>query len=116
VTDRAAELGAPPIVIHDGARYNHLHWLIDGIPQPAGQATIEIMMDADHTATAVYGIQRWTLSVQSSLVSGISVTGDATGQTPYDQAFDDQTPVTLINATPMLFHGGHLYRPCAKIS
>jgi len=49
-------LDEPLNIIHGGKSYNFLYWLIDGVPQPRGCTSVDILMDADHTATAVYNL------------------------------------------------------------
>jgi len=43
-------------MMHGGSSYNFLYWLIDGVPQPRGCTSVDILMDADRTATAVYNL------------------------------------------------------------
>ena len=48
-------------------------WMIDYIEQPAGQRTIQITMDADHSAMAVYEAPVPTLTVTSAPITGITI-------------------------------------------
>jgi len=49
-------LDSPVNIMHGGSSYNFLYWLIDGVPQPRGCTSVDILMDADRTATAVYNL------------------------------------------------------------
>ena len=84
---------APAVADQAGKRYNFVVWKLDGQPAPAG-TTLTLTMDADHTATAIYEIQKHTLAIQSS-PSGITITGDQPGTTDYTATCDDQQVVNL---------------------
>ncbi|HUU95429.1 MAG TPA: dockerin type I domain-containing protein, partial [Phycisphaerae bacterium] len=47
-------LWAPKLVVVQNARYKLLRWTLDGADQPPGQASLQLVMDAPHTAVAVY--------------------------------------------------------------
>jgi len=49
-------LDSPLNIMHGANSYNFLYWLIDGLPQPRGCTSVDILMDADRTATAVYNL------------------------------------------------------------
>jgi len=49
-------LDSPVNIMHGGSSYNFVYWLIDGVPQPRGCTSVDILMDADRTATAVYNL------------------------------------------------------------
>jgi len=88
-------LAAPPAATDGGVSYNFVRWTVDGADQPAGQCAIEITMDSAHTAAAVYEIQTHTLTVQSTPITGIEITGDKPGVTDYAAVCDDQEVVEL---------------------
>jgi len=53
----AVTLGPVSAAIFSGGNfYNFLYWLIDGQPQPHGQTTVQITMDASHAAEARYNL------------------------------------------------------------
>jgi len=43
-------------IVSDDQLYNFVYWMIDGVPQPRGCTSVDIVMDADRTATAVYNL------------------------------------------------------------
>jgi len=49
-------LDSPLTILSGGNSYNFLYWLIDGAPHPRGCTSVDILMDADRTATAVYNL------------------------------------------------------------
>ena len=49
-------LDSPFNIMDSGNSYNFVYWLIDGVPQPRGCTSVDILMDADRTATAVYNL------------------------------------------------------------
>ncbi|HUW31028.1 MAG TPA: WD40 repeat domain-containing protein, partial [Planctomycetota bacterium] len=81
ILDTVADLSAPSMV-RDG-RYTFVRWLVDGVEMPLGQQEVQITMDADHTAIAVYQTETPLLTVQSSPVSGITISGGKPGTTEY---------------------------------
>jgi len=48
------ELSVPPIVTRNGKTYTFAFWMVDDEPMPRGQAILNLGVDADHTAMAVY--------------------------------------------------------------
>jgi len=49
-------LDEPLSIVSDDQLYNFVYWMIDGVPQPRGGTSVDIVMDADRTATAVYNM------------------------------------------------------------
>jgi len=49
-------LDSPLNMMQGGNSYNFVYWMIDGVPQPRGCTSVDILMDADRTATAVYNL------------------------------------------------------------
>ena len=47
-------LEAPVITVVESASYRFVRWILDGIDQPDGEATVAILMNAGRTAEAVY--------------------------------------------------------------
>ena len=88
-------LTAPTAHIDGGVRYNFVNWTLDGVDAPAG-LELAVTMDADHTAVAVYEIQTWTLTVESSPITGVGIAGGKPGTTNYTATCNDQDSVTLI--------------------
>ncbi|HUW32496.1 MAG TPA: discoidin domain-containing protein [Planctomycetota bacterium] len=88
-------LTAPTAHIDGGLRYNFVNWTLDGVDAPAGP-DLAVTMDADHTAVAVYEIQTWTLTVESTPITGVGITGGKAGTTNYTATCNDQDSVTLI--------------------
>ncbi|HUW30215.1 MAG TPA: hypothetical protein VM223_01245, partial [Planctomycetota bacterium] len=80
----AVDLNAPPRTTIDGFAYNFVRWMLDGASQADGAAALQITMDAAHTVVAVYQAEPTSiLTVGSSPVPGISITGDKLGTTNY---------------------------------
>jgi len=92
-------LTAPLTVTDATVRYDFVRWIVDGTDQPIGQTDVQITVDADIAATAVYAVRTHTLTVLSMPVSGVVVTGNRPGTTPYAATCDDQQLVTLTAPT-----------------
>jgi len=86
---------APDSAIVEGKHYSFLHWTVDGQPVAPG-TSLAIVMDSNHTVVAQYQIRTYTLTVQSSPVPGMSITGDKPGTTNYTEICDDHDLVTLV--------------------
>ena len=71
-----------------------MRWIVDGINQPDLQTSIAVTMSADRTAVAQY-FRHCTLSVRSSPITGVNISGDSPGKTDYSFLFDHQQTVTL---------------------
>ena len=87
-------LSAPEAAIIDSVTWTFVRWVKDGVNQPDGQASVQVAMDADHALVAQYE-QRLILSVQSTCITGVPITGDKPGTTNYTAACDDLEVVTL---------------------
>ena len=77
----------------DGGHYRFMNWKLDDDEQPAGEKALAVTMDIDHTAIAVY-LRTWTLTVQSTPITGVGIIGDTPGTTDYASTCDDQKSVT----------------------
>jgi len=88
-------LTAPSMHSAGGVQWLFVKWTVDGADRVGNP--ISITMDAHHTAVAVYQQQvtTWTLSVQSSGVAGVSITGGKPGTTDYTATCADQQVVSL---------------------
>jgi len=71
---------------------------------------VQINVDADTTATAVYAVRTHTLRVLSLPASGVDVTGDKPGTTPYAATCDDQQLVNLTAPTTLPGGSSRTYR------
>ncbi len=87
---------------------NFLKWLVDGIEYTTRE--IQITMDDNHTAQAVYQSATYSLSIQSS-PSGVDITvtppdnnGDGDGSTNFNRTYNSGTSVIL--TAPTSFAGG----------
>jgi len=87
-------LTAPATVTVGAQRYDFVQWTGDG--SPAGQ-DVAVTMDDDKTVTAEYALRQHTLSVQSTPVAGISITGDRPGDTNYTASCEDNETVGLVD-------------------
>ncbi|MFI5384897.1 MAG: hypothetical protein ACHQ50_02145 [Fimbriimonadales bacterium] len=83
-----------------------LYWSEDGTALTAGQTTLQLTMNSNHTATAVYG-SPYTLSVQSqNPASGVSVTvspndnnGIGSGSTSFSLTYNPGAQVSVTAPT-----------------
>jgi len=96
-------LSAPAIASAGGIDYGFIRWVIDGQPQPPGQAVVSIKMDDDRTAVAVY-FRSARLGVTSSPFSGLHLSPNHAELTPYERVY--YAPATVPFSTPLnIFHG-----------
>lgn len=93
------DLTAPATSSSGGAEYGFTRWLVDGAEMPEAQAAIQITMDADHTAVALYEMQSFVLTVRSIPLAGAGITGDKPGVTDYTAYCDDQEVINLTSPT-----------------
>ena len=91
-----ASLTAPGTMAIGQSDYVFLRWKVDGADRPLGQTIIMIIMDAAHTASAVYEPAKRTLTVQSTPVAGVNVSGDKPGTTNYTATCDDNQTISLV--------------------
>jgi hypothetical protein len=69
-------LTAPSVVlVSDGIRYKFCYWDVDGTPQDIGVNSINVFMDANHTATAHY-INQYYLSVKTDPPEIATISGE----------------------------------------
>ena len=110
VCDQGEEVGlsAPPVHTIGTVRYDLVHWIIDGVPQPGQQADVAFTMDDSVTAEAVYSVRQWTLTLLSAPFTGIGITGSLQRETVCTEILDDQTQRTL-TAPPEIQAGGRSY-------
>ena len=101
----SATLTAPPNVMVGQTKYNFLNWRVNDTDQTAGALTVNVRMYSNLTATALYGNQDFTLTVQSTPVTGIAITGDKPGTTTYAASCAPGLPVVL-QAPPTVTSGG----------
>ena len=85
-------LTAPATVMVGDVRYDFVQWTGDGV---AGGQDVQVTLDGDKTVTVHYAIRQQTLDVQSTPITGASITGDKPGTTNYSAACDDQQVVNL---------------------
>ena len=62
----------------DPAGYTFSYWTLGGVTQPAGRKAVTFTMTASMTAAAQYTANTYTLTVQSSPLTGLSI-GSSTG-------------------------------------
>ena len=106
IRDREEVVGltAPASVARGTDTYAFLRWIVDGVDQAAGQATVEISTDADVKATAAYTAQTHTVKVLSMPIDGVAITGDKPGAAPYAATCDAQQLLAL--TAPATIGGG----------
>jgi len=66
-------LTAPPTVLEGTVVCTFAFWMIDYIEQPAGQTTIHVTMDSDHTVIAGYELPDAKLTVSSMPITGVKI-------------------------------------------
>jgi hypothetical protein len=88
------ELTAPMVVVAGGVTYGFVHWTLNGVNRPDGEAGLTFAINQDSTASAVYAPARM-LNVESIPISGVDITGTAPGITDYSWALPHNTQVTL---------------------
>ena len=88
-------LFARPQAVALGKRYNFVRWKVDADERPQGLLKVQMTMDADHVATAVYEIQHHRLSIQSTPISSIPISGDNQGVTNYMTLCSNRQQVRL---------------------
>ena len=95
VLGRTEALLAPPQVVVDGDPYDFLRWKVDDVERPDDFLRVEIKMEENHTATAVYEIRQHRLTVQSAPIMGVMIAGDPRGVTDYSVLCNSQRQVEL---------------------
>ncbi|HUW34000.1 MAG TPA: SBBP repeat-containing protein, partial [Planctomycetota bacterium] len=103
-------LTAPAVASVGGTHYAFARWVIEGSPRTAGELDTGVLpMDANHIAVAEYEVRR-SLSVYSSPITGIAITGDKPGTTNYTAACDDGSIVQLTApGTPSIGGTGYTF-------
>ncbi|HUU68090.1 MAG TPA: SBBP repeat-containing protein, partial [Planctomycetota bacterium] len=91
----AVTLNAPLLHSVGGVRYDLVRWVVDGVNQPDGQASVNVIMKDSVSAEVLYSVRQWTLTVLSAPFTGVSIAGSLPGETLYAEVCDDQTAVTL---------------------
>jgi hypothetical protein len=116
----AVNLTAPTSATIAHVDYTFLRWVVDGAPQPDGQAGLQITMDADLTAVAEYDGE-WNIpgdvngDCAVSILDMIGIRNNmlepvGTG----DNWRYDVTKDGVINILDMVFVRNHLYTVCAE--
>jgi len=85
-------LTAPPTVTVGLLHYDFVEWTGDGM---AAGLDVQVTMDTDKTVVAEYLLRQHTLTVQSTPITGVDITGDKPGTTDYPATCDDQEVVNL---------------------
>ena len=75
--------------------YTFVKWVLNAVDQPPGDTTVSFFINETTTATAVYVRDQWTLTVQSTPITGVEIAGTPEGTTNYSQALDDNSEVSL---------------------
>ncbi len=93
----SVSLTAPATKSVGATDYHFLQWT--GAPAGTvvsdGGRTLTFSIQEDITVTAEYAIDTWTLTVQSTPITGVAITGDKPGSTNYTASCDDEQEVTL---------------------
>jgi hypothetical protein len=101
-------LNAPSTATIQGAEYTFEGWVLDGVPQGAGDTELTITVDANTEAVAVYSVVERELVVLSDPIVGVQIDGDAPGMTNYPVEVPDNSRLTL-TAPSIVAAGGGAY-------
>jgi hypothetical protein len=101
-------LTVPSSAIVKGTSYTFQNWVLGGVPQAAGVTALTFQITADVNAQAIYLVIQRNLTVQSSPLIGVAITGSAGGTTNYSTVVPDNTLVTL-TAPPTFSDAGSSY-------
>jgi len=107
--DGTVELIAPFSQVLNAGFCTFIRWEVDGVPQPDLQRSISATMPPDHAAMAIYQITQPQLHVSSTPITGISISGDKPGTTPYAASCAPGEPLNL-QAPETVTVGGVQYR------
>jgi len=80
---QAVSLTAPAIAMVGDIGYSFERWILDGSQAAPGQTSVQVTMDAYHSAVAAYGTEAPLLTVKSTPVTGVDIGGDRPGETNY---------------------------------
>ena len=93
--DTLVALAAPTSASVQGVSYTFQNWDLNGAPQAEGVTDLAFYMTANMNAQAIYLITDRNLTVQSSPITGVTITGSAGGSTNYSTIVPDHTLVNL---------------------
>ena len=101
---QGVSLTAPAGAKLGGLQHRFVKWLVDGAEHyDPTRRDIYLIMDSDHTATAIYELQPYTLTVQAIStkewewpIPTVSIAGSLPGTAPYSATCLDQQEVTLV--------------------
>jgi len=85
----------------DALAYDFKYWMLYGEEQPLGQTTVEVTMHSDITLVAFYETTQHALTVHSTPITGIGITGDRPGQTSYTASVGHCETITI--SAPITF-------------
>ena len=94
-TGETVRLIAPSHAAGPGKQYDFLRWKLDGNDGPDGLLKAEITLDMNRVATAVYAIRTHRLTVRSTPIAGVAVSGDNKGVTDYMTLCTSEQQVSL---------------------
>jgi len=89
-------LTAPSSFVVASTSRPFIRWVLDGVDMADGQTLLQVAMTAAHTAVAVYQVVQRTLTVESTPISNVDITGDRPGITPFAAPCSSDQSVTLI--------------------
>ena len=75
--------------------YVFVRWSLDGVDQPENQCTLSFMSDQAHTAIVTYRLRACSVTVTSSPIAGVPITGTLPGTTNYTAVCDSGSTITL---------------------
>ena len=66
-----------------------MHWTLNGTPMPDGQAELQPDITGPASVRCVYELARRIISIESSPITGVYITGGANGNTNLAYGFED---------------------------
>ena len=91
----SVSLTAPAAHSAGDTDYEFVRWTLNGADQAAGETSLSFTITADTTAVAVYEIEQRTLNVQSTPVTGVTVTASPPHLTNYSTTVDDNSALSV---------------------
>jgi len=109
-------LDEPLSIVSDDQLYKFAHWVIDGVPKPHEATTVTVLMDGDHTATAVYNLLADTNGDCVVNVLDLIFVRNRLGERPYtgDNWRADITCDMVINVLDLIAVRNYLGTRCSE--
>ena len=93
---QSISLTAPLYCSADGLNYRFDQWVVDGLAQTQGRRDLSTAMSKDRLVEAQYVIDEYLLTVESSPVTGVTISGSTGGVTNYSAALPAKASAALV--------------------